>query len=131
MSPAPRFFTTAEEFRDWLHAHHASEPELLVGFWKTHTGRPSISWPESVDEALCVGWNPPASLPAAAEKQLRAQPAAWAFWQAQPPWYRRTATWWVISAKRESTREKRLAQLIADSAAQRLIGPLARKPRDG
>ena len=74
--------------------------------------------------------NRPAELPAAALKQLRAQPAAWAYWQAQPPWYRRTATWWVISAKRESTREKRLAQLIADSAAQRLIGPLARKPRD-
>ena len=56
----------------------------------------------------------------------------WLVWCAfQIVWYRRTATWWVISAKRESTREKRLAQLIADSAAQRLIGPLARKPRDG
>ena len=52
----PRFFTTPEDFRAWLATHHASETELLVGFWKTHTGKPSITWPQSVDEALCVGW---------------------------------------------------------------------------
>ena len=48
------------------------------------------------------------------------------FFDAQAPWYRRTATHWVISAKREETRERRLSTLIADSAAGRRIGPLAR-----
>ena len=52
----PTFFATPEEFRAWLRAHHETESELLVGFYKKGTGRPSITWPESVDEALCVGW---------------------------------------------------------------------------
>ena len=52
----PRFFETAEEFRAWLEEHHATEKEILVGFHKKGPGRPSITWPESVDEALCFGW---------------------------------------------------------------------------
>jgi uncharacterized protein YdeI (YjbR/CyaY-like superfamily) len=60
------------------------------------------------------------------EARLRADEAAWAFWTSQPPWYRRTATHWVVRAKREDTRERRLATLIADSAAGRRIGPLSR-----
>jgi len=52
----PRFFPTAKQFRSWLEKHHADTPELWVGFHKKETGRPSITWPESVDEALCVGW---------------------------------------------------------------------------
>jgi len=188
-----RFFEKPEAFRAWLEKHHASETALLVGFWKTHTGRPSMSWPQSVDEALAFGWidgvrkrldddrytirfsprkarsvwsavnvrrvqelaeagrmqpaglrafearlenktavysyeQRPERLPAAAEKQFRADKAAWAWWQAQTPSYRRAATWWVVSAKREDTRAKRLAQLIDDCAAQRPIKPLARKP---
>jgi len=59
-------------------------------------------------------------------RQFQADPKAWEFFQAQPPWYRRTATWWVISAKKEVTRAKRLATLIADSAAGRRIGQLRR-----
>jgi len=50
------FFPTSEDFRAWLEEHHASESELWVGFYKVSTGRPSITWPESVDEALCFGW---------------------------------------------------------------------------
>jgi len=61
------------------------------------------------------------------EKKLRANKKAWAFFQAQPPWYQRTASWWVISAKKEETRLKRLATLIADSAQGRTIAPLKRK----
>jgi uncharacterized protein YdeI (YjbR/CyaY-like superfamily) len=60
------------------------------------------------------------------ERRLRANAAAWAFFSAQPPWYRRTATHWVMSAKREETRDRRLARLIEDSAAGRPTGPLAR-----
>jgi uncharacterized protein YdeI (YjbR/CyaY-like superfamily) len=52
----PRFFATPREFRRWLAKHHADTAELWVGFHKKDTGRPSITWPESVDEALCVGW---------------------------------------------------------------------------
>src|SRR5881275_2133923 len=52
----PVFFATPEEFRAWLAAHHADERELLVGFHKKASGKPSMTWPESVDEALCVGW---------------------------------------------------------------------------
>jgi uncharacterized protein YdeI (YjbR/CyaY-like superfamily) len=68
-----------------------------------------------------------AKLPPAYEKQFRANPAAWKFFQAQAPWYRRTSSWWVISAKREETQQKRLAVLIADSEQQRTIAPLTRK----
>ncbi|HYU24004.1 MAG TPA: bacteriocin-protection protein, partial [Thermoanaerobaculia bacterium] len=49
----PAFFATAAEFRRWLERHHDSERELLVGFYKRGFGRPSMTWPESVDQALC------------------------------------------------------------------------------
>jgi uncharacterized protein YdeI (YjbR/CyaY-like superfamily) len=52
----PTFFETPEAFRDWLEHHHAEEDELIVGYYKKGSGRPSITWPESVDEALCFGW---------------------------------------------------------------------------
>jgi uncharacterized protein YdeI (YjbR/CyaY-like superfamily) len=187
----PRFFATPAELRDWLHAHHESEPEVLIGLWKKHTGRAGVSIGEAVEEALCVGWidgkghslgedsyavrftprrsgsawsainvnrmhrliaegrvlpagqrafdardekragaysyeNRPRDLPAAAQKQFKAHKAAWAWWQAQTPSYRRTATWWVVSAKREETRARRLETLIEDSAAERAIKPLRR-----
>ena len=52
----PVYFTSPAEFRAWLEAQHASETELWVGYHKVATGRPSLTWPESVDEALCFGW---------------------------------------------------------------------------
>ena len=52
----PAFFKTPADFRKWLEKHHATVPELWVGFHKKGSGKPSITWPESVDEALCVGW---------------------------------------------------------------------------
>jgi uncharacterized protein YdeI (YjbR/CyaY-like superfamily) len=188
----PLFFAAPSEFRAWLELHHATSAELLVGFYKKGSGKPSITWPESVDEALCFGWidgvrrslgddaytirftlrkttsiwsainvgkvaeleklgkmrdagrrafaartaaktgvysferSRAASFTDAQERALRANRKAAAFFDAQPPWYRRTATHWVISAKREETRTRRLAQLIADSAAGRTIGPLTR-----
>jgi len=188
----PRFFASPPPLRAWLEENHATKPELLVGFYKKASGRPSITWPESVDEALCFGWidgvrrslgdeaytirftprkttsiwssnnvarvavltdqgrmteaglrafaarkpektgvysferQEAATLSPLQEKQLRANRKAAVFFDAQAPWYRRTALHWVVSAKREETRTRRLAQLIADSAAQRLIGPLAR-----
>lgn len=50
------FFKTPDEFRAWLETNHQNEKELLVGFYKKSSGNPSITWPESVDHALCFGW---------------------------------------------------------------------------
>jgi uncharacterized protein YdeI (YjbR/CyaY-like superfamily) len=50
------FFASPAEWRAWLEDHHATADELIVGFWKKGTGRPSMTWSESVDEALCFGW---------------------------------------------------------------------------
>lgn len=52
----PRFFESPAALRDWLDAHHETAPELWVGFHKVATGRPSVTWAQVVDEALCVGW---------------------------------------------------------------------------
>ena len=141
---AATYFRSARDFRKWLAAHHATEKELLVGFHKKGTGQPSMTWPQSVDEALCFGWidgvrkrvdetrytirftprrkrsiwsamSPPY------EKALRRNKAAAAFFDAQPPSYRKLAAWWVMSAKKEETRQKRRAKLIADSSARKRI----------
>jgi len=191
MTDTPTFFATPALFRRWLEAHHQTADELIVGFYKKGSGRPSITWPESVDEALCFGWidgvrrslddtaytirftprRPgstwsavnlrkvealtaqgrmrPAGLavhrkrdPAKADQysfenrqvtlapryrdRIRANARAWAYFQARPPWYRRTAGWWIMSAKREATRERRLATLIDCSARGRHVPPLVR-----
>lgn len=51
-----RFFATPQQFRSWLEKYHAKEDELWVGFYKKETGKPSITWSEAVDVALCFGW---------------------------------------------------------------------------
>ena len=56
MPVSAHYFPSPDAFRAWLVAHHATERELLVGFHKRDTGRPSMTWPESVAEALCFGW---------------------------------------------------------------------------
>jgi uncharacterized protein YdeI (YjbR/CyaY-like superfamily) len=188
----PIFFESPSELRTWLEQHHAGEKELLVGFHKKSTGKPSITWPELVDEALCFGWidgirrgidaerytirltprkptsnwssvnirrvaelekegrmtpagraaferrseersgiysyerRKAAKLERAQEREFRANEAAWTFFQSLPPGYRRTATHWVVSAKREETRRKRLATLIDDSASGRRLRHLTR-----
>src|SRR2546423_7360934 len=190
----PTFFSTAGELRAWFERNHTTQTELLVGFYRGGSGRPSITWQELVDEELCFGWidgvrqgidevsysnritprKPPstwsainiagaqelirlgrmhpaglaaferrteersgiysyeqrksARLDPAAERSFRANKKAWTFFQAQAPGYRQAATWWVISAKREETRKKRLTTLIADSALGRAIVPLRRRP---
>jgi len=185
----PTFFETPAKFRKWLEKHHETATELLVGFYKVGSGHKSITWPESVDQALSFGWidgvrrriddesysirftprkrssnwsavnirrvaeleklglmapagrrafearseaksaiyayeNAPRTLPAEAEKRFRANRKAWEFFSAQPPWYRRVTIYWVLSAKKEETRERRLATLIEDSANGRRIGLL-------
>ncbi len=191
----PHFFPSPAAWRAWLEENHAETQELWVGLYKRDSGRPSITWPETVDGALCFGWidgvrksvddisykirftprkarsiwsainvkratelsslglmhpaglaafqkregkrseiysyeqRKTARLPAAYEKEFRAHKTAWKFFQAQAPWYQRTSTWWVISAKKEETRLKRLASLIEHSEQQRTIPPLTRPPK--
>ena len=52
----PTFFKTETDFRHWLEVNHQAIPELLVGFWKKSSGKPSIDWPQARDQALCFGW---------------------------------------------------------------------------
>jgi bacteriocin resistance YdeI/OmpD-like protein len=100
----PTFFATAADFRAWLERHHDSVSELL------HEQRRSARF--EPDQ----------------ERRLHADEGAFAFFEAQPPSYRRAAIHWVISAKRPETRERRLTQLIECSAAGRPVPPLARRP---
>jgi uncharacterized protein YdeI (YjbR/CyaY-like superfamily) len=69
-----------------------------------------------------------AALDAAQERAFRANRGAWDFFQAQPPGYRRTAIYWIATAKLEETRARRLAALVGDSAAGRRLGMLDRRP---
>lgn len=181
-----KFFKTPADFRKWLQKHHDSAQEQWVRFYKRDSGRPSITWPQSVDEALCFGWidgirktiddvsykirftprrkgsiwsavnikrveelcknglmqpaglkafetrkenksgiysyeQRSAELPAQYEKLLRQNKTAWGFFQAQPVWYRKQAFWWVVSAKKEETRLKRLEKLLEEFAQERRI----------
>ena len=182
----PIYFASPGEFRDWLEKNHRSAAELWVGYHKKGTGVPSMTWQESVDEALCFGWidgirrsvdgdrytirftpRKPRSnwsniniervaeltklgrmtpagreafeardekrdysyeetrrreLSPEQEKTFRSNRKAWAFFEAQPPGYRKTLIFWVTSAKKEETRTSRLNRLIAESAAGRRLG---------
>lgn len=194
MNEKPKFFAALVDWRAWLEKHHADAEELWVGFYKRDSGRPSITWPESVDGALCFGWidgvrksldavsykirftprkprsvwsainikrvgdlsklnlmhpaglaafekregdrsaiyayeqRKTARLPPPFQKKFRESPVAWAFFQSRPPWYQRTSSYWVVSAKREETRMKRLALLIDCSARKQNIPSLNRVP---
>jgi uncharacterized protein YdeI (YjbR/CyaY-like superfamily) len=61
VSPAPKprdviFFASPDELRDWFDAHHEVADELWLGYHRKATGKPTVTWPQAVDEALCVGW---------------------------------------------------------------------------
>jgi uncharacterized protein YdeI (YjbR/CyaY-like superfamily) len=181
--PKPIFFDSPDAFYAWLEEHHETESEVWVGYWKKATGKPSLTWSQAVDQALCFGWidtrsqsidaerhmqrftrrkpasnwskvnvekvarlteegkmrppgiaaferrrpdktgvysferNEDAQLEPDQEELFRSNAKAWEFFQSQPPGYRRTAIHLVVSAKKPETREKRLNQLIEDSAA--------------
>ncbi len=71
----------------------------------------------------------PEKLPLAYERQFKANRPAWKFFRAQAAWYQRTSTFWIVSAKREETRQRRLAMLIADSQAGRRLSMLIPKAK--
>ena len=189
------FFRTPADWRAWLEAHAAVATELWVGFFRRGAGEGGITWPESVDQALCFDWidgrrqslddrcyrirftprkpssiwssvnvarvaeleaeglmRPPGLeafarrrrersgvysheqagepvLEAGAEARFRRRPAAWEFFRAEAPSYRKAALWWVVNAKRPETRARRLETLIEDSAEGRRVGHLRRPGR--
>ena len=180
------YFPNPALLREWFERNHATATELWVGFRKKDSGVASITWPESVDAALCFGWidgirkgvdatsykirftprkasstwsnvnirraqelaelgqieaagrkalaarrenrsgiysyeQRNEELPEMYAKVFRRSKAAWKFFQAQPPGYRKQLMWWIVSAKQEATRVTRLQKLIAASASlQRL-----------
>jgi uncharacterized protein YdeI (YjbR/CyaY-like superfamily) len=186
----PIYFTSPDELRDWFDSNHETATELWLGSYKKTAGKPTVTWSEAVDEALCVGWidsvryslDPersaqrftprrkgsnwsavniakvkamteegrmrPAGLAAFEARTeersaiysyeqrhlaaldpdedaaFRANEIAWERFQALPPSYRRTAIYWVVTAKKPETRVRRLATLIEDSAAGRRLKQL-------
>lgn len=187
---SPRFFATAAELRAWFERNHDRVTELWVGFYKKGTGLPSVTWPESVDAALCFGWidglkrsvdekrymlrftprrkrshwsarnlgrmkqliaeglvaepglaayerrdrrkegqasyeqRGAVTLPPEYERRVKANSAAWRYFEQATPSYRKQVTWWVISAKREDTRLRRLGILIDSCAEGDVVPPL-------
>ncbi len=184
---APTFFRDAASLRRWFAAYAATESELVAGFMKKGSGVPSVTWPEAVDEALCVGWidgvrhgidgsrykirftprkrtshwsainirrvgelrregrMQPAGLAAFAHRTednsrrasheqprvpafepaevawFRREHAAWQYFEALPPGYRKRVAWWVVSARRAQTRADRLSRLILACAQGRRV----------
>jgi len=185
----PCYFASPAELRKWFQDHFDSVEELWVGYYKKQSGKPSVTWPESVDEALCYGWidgirksidderytirftprkpksnwsqvnirkvkslikegrmetagldifkardtgnsknysyeNTQGRLTPEYEKMFSKNKNAWKFFQAQVASYRKPCISWVMSAKQEETRLKRLATLIKDSAEGNFIAPM-------
>lgn len=178
----PKFFPTQKDLRNWFKKNYLKEKELIVGYYKVATGKPSVNWSQSVDEALCFGWidgirrsideesysirftpRKPNSnwsaininkvkeltkqnlmfaeglnafnkgkenkseiygygkksqkLRTDFNELLKANKKAWTFFNSQPEYYKRVVENWIMSAKQETTKLKRLKVLIDDSAA--------------
>jgi uncharacterized protein YdeI (YjbR/CyaY-like superfamily) len=185
----PTFFRTQASFRKWLEKNHDKAKELLVGFYKVNSGKQSMTWSESVDEAICFGWidglrrsinqesysirftprrpgsiwsainikkvddlskkglmfpsglvafekreekksaiysyeKAPENLSDDFSKKFKSNKKAWEFFESMAPSYQLTAIHWVMNAKQEGTKLKRLDELIKDSEAGRKIKSL-------
>jgi len=183
------FFSDPDELREWFRDNHKTADEQWIGYYKVATGEPSVTWPESVDVALCFGWidgirkkidersykvrftprrpgsswsarnvermrslieaglveesaraafesagsprRAPAAhelaavaLPEEYECRIKAVPEAWECFAGATPSYRKQCARWIVSAKREQTRQKRLETLIECSSRGEPIPPL-------
>jgi uncharacterized protein YdeI (YjbR/CyaY-like superfamily) len=188
----PIFFRSPAEFRKWLGKNHEKADELWIGYWKKATGKPSLTWQQTVDECLCFGWidgirksidadsykqrvtprraksiwslinvrrvgvlqaegrMTPRGLaeferrkvsgvysfeqrehkaldPKYAAQFKKRSARGWKYYESQPPGRKKLITWWVMSAKKEETRLKRLDRLIEACDAGRPIGVLTPK----
>ncbi|MEO6844962.1 MAG: YdeI/OmpD-associated family protein [Ginsengibacter sp.] len=182
----PTFFSNSKDFRKWFEKNHDKAKELSVGFYKVTSGKKSITWSESVDEAICFGWidgvrksidvesyrirftprkptsiwsainikkveelskkglihpqglaafskrlekksaiysyeKEPETLSPGFLKKLKANKKAWTFFQTMAPSYQRTCAHWIMTARQEATKMKRLEELINDSVMERKI----------
>ena len=180
------FFPTQKHLRKWFEKNHKKAEELRVGFYKVSTGKPTISWSQSVDEALCFGWidgirkrideesycirftprnpksnwstinikkvevltklglmkpeglrvfslrkenkskiysyeNPSVLFDKSYEKKFKQSKLAWKYFKSTAPSYQKITTRWVMSAKQEATRLKRLDELIRDCSVGKKI----------
>lgn len=188
------YFEDPASLRAWFERYHDAEQELILGYYKMASGKPSVSWSESVDQAICFGWidgvrrsideqrycihftprragsiwsavnirkvrelkkqglmtqsgldawaarshersvrysyeQKNVQLSPAYEKKLRANAKAWAYFESLAPSYRKPSVWWVMSAKQEKTRLRRLDILIDCSSKGTKIPSLVRKKR--
>lgn len=183
----PIYFSNTAEFRKWLEENHQTATEVLVGYYKIKTGKPSMNWSDSVDEALCFGWidgirrsvdeesycnrftprrpnsnwsriniekverligegrmqpagltafnkrtekasetysyeNRPEKLSAELESIFQEHRGGWDYFTAQSPSYKKTMTYWIMSARQTNTQKARLARLIEASNDKRRLG---------
>lgn len=186
------FFKLRKEFYNWLEKNYDKKEEQWVGFFKKDSGKPSITWSESVDAAICFGWidgirkriddesykirftprkpkstwsalnikkinellklglmhpaglkkfnernikkpgeysyeNKPQKLDPVFEKEFKKNKKAWKYFNEMPAWYKKTSNYWIMSAKKDETRHKRLLILIESSANEKSIAVLERK----
>lgn len=191
----PIFFSTAEAFAIWLKANHQKLTEQWVGFYKVKSGIPSMTWSESVDQALCYGWidglrktidesaykirftprkkrshwsavnlakmkvllaenlvapagltiyqqrdksnaklasfeQQGVALDPVYEAEVKQNAEAWAYFNELSPSVKKATIWWVVSAKQEVTRQRRLKVLIESSAANEKIPMLRRNTNE-
>ena len=180
------FFKTQKDLRKWFEKNHKKEKELYVGFYKVSSGKPSVTWSQAVDEAICFGWidgirksideesyrirftprnpksnwsainikkvegltklglmkpeglhafslrkenkskiysyeNPAIVFDKSFEKKFKSNKQAWHYFQSTAPSYQKTTTRWVMSAKQEATKLKRLEELIRDCSVNKKI----------
>jgi len=186
MATEPIYFKSAAELRQWFARHARSSTEVVVGFVKTASSSSGLTWPEAVDEALCVGWidgvrhrvddhkykirftprkpgsnwsavniervqvlqklgrmedagsaafaqrkeaksrtasyeQEQVSFSAAEIRKFKDHAAAWTYFEALPPGYKKKITWWIISAKQSGTRDRRLLSFIESCSQGRRL----------
>ena len=184
------FFPTQKDMRKWFEKNYKKENELFAGFYKISSGKPSVTWSQSVDEALCFGWidgirrsvdeesycirftprnpksnwsavnikkveelikhglmkpeglalfnlrqekkskvysyeNPTVTFDKSYKRKFKTNKQAWMFFQSMAPTYQKITTRWVMSAKQEETRLKRLEELMRDCASGKKIKALS------
>ena len=117
-------FTPRTKRSTWSAVNVARIGELIVAGRVHPAGLRAFEARTADNTGIYSYENRPADLPDTYLAQLHANAAAWSWWQAQTPGYRRAATWWVVSAKQETTRDRRLATLTEDCAAGQMIKPM-------